>query len=247
MNIGTVVEGPTDRMVLETVVQQLWPGEHRFISLQPKSSDTFDETGTGWKGVRRWCKSQVSVQRLEQYIDRYGPCLDVLLIQVDVDIVAENDLQEALEEPVPDMIQPCPPIMATVNQLQQVVARWFGCMEPGSLPPQVILVFPSQDMENWTFAALHPDDPLCQSQDYECLHRKGSREHPAYCLTLRKYGRHLERSGHEIKKRKRRYEPLLPIIAAQWPTVRQTCSQAEAFSFALEHHWAHRLEGKDCD
>ena len=247
MNIGTVVEGPTDRMVLETVVQQLCPGEHRYIPLQPKSSDTFDEMGTGWKGVRRWCEGFNPVQRLEQYIDRYGPPLDAVLIQVDVDIAIENDLQETLAELVPDVAQPCPPITATVNQLQQVVALWFGCTTPDLLPAQVILVFPSQDMENWTFAALYPDDPLCQNQDYECLHRRTSHEHPAYCLTLRTYGKHLQRQGNEIRKRRRYYEPLLPRIAAEWPRVRHICSQAEAFSIAMERHCAGRPGEETCD
>ncbi len=244
MNIGTVVEGPTDRMVLETIVQRLCPGDHRYIPLQPKSSDTFDELGAGWKGVRRWCASFHPERRLEAYLTQYGLPLDVLLIQVDADIAVEYDLQEASEAPVPDVLQPCPPIAATIHQLRRVVARWLGCVAPDKLPPQVILVFPSQDMENWTFAALYPNDPLCQNAGYECLQREGSHAHPAYCLTLKEYGKRLERKGLEIKKRKRHYEPLLPIIAAEWPKVRQICSQAEAFSQALGNHCGQMLEGK---
>ena len=36
MIIGTVVEGPTDRLVLEAVISRLLPGDHRFLPLQPQ-------------------------------------------------------------------------------------------------------------------------------------------------------------------------------------------------------------------
>ncbi len=58
MNIGTVVEGPTDRLVPEAVIASLIPGKHRYFRLQPQTAQSglFSEKGTGWKGVRCWCQ-----------------------------------------------------------------------------------------------------------------------------------------------------------------------------------------------
>ncbi len=106
----------------------------------------------------------------------------------------------------------------------------------------MIFAIPAQDTENWTFAALFPNDKLCAQDDYECI-KKGKqwREHPGYCLTLKKYGKYLERKrrkdrnqGYKIKKPIRVYRKLAPEIADSWDTVRNICSQAEQFTRAVK-------------
>ena len=229
MNIGTVVEGPTDRLVLQTVLDRLCPGDHRYFPLQP--TETFGETGTGWKGVRRWCRE--TWQREGASLDKIlssdtGPALDLLVIHVDADVAVEHNLQEGDNAPIPDVQQPCPPAEATANQLGRVVARWLHC---DAFPLQVILAIPAQDTENWTFAALFPDDDLCARDDYECT--RTGRDHPAYRLTLKRHGKLLRRTDGRIRKSVRQYHRVIPQIAAAWDTVRRICSQAERFTQAV--------------
>lgn len=226
MNIGTVVEGPTDRLVLQAVLNRLLPGDHRYFPLQPPA--TFGEMGTGWKGVRRWCHQtwQLEGSSLEKMLSGdTGPALDMLVIHVDADIATERDLQEGDDMPISDVQQPCPPIAATVSRLRQVIGRWLQC---NHLPQQVILAIPAQDTENWTFAALFPDDELCARDDYECIKR--GRDRPGYRLTLKKYGKLLQRRDGEIKKPRRRYEQAILQVAANWDTVCRICSQAQRFT-----------------
>jgi hypothetical protein len=229
MNIATVVEGPTDRLVLEAVLDRLLPGdpaEHRYFPLQP--TPTFGATGTGWKGVRRWCRQ--TWKRSGSSLDRLisgsaGPPFDLLVIHVDADIAYEHDLQQEEDEPVLDVQQPCPPVGATVDKIRQVVKCWLQCY---SLPPQIVMAIPAQDTESWTFAGLFPEDDLCDREDYECL--RSGRDHPGYRLTLQEYGKLLERTSGRIKKHRRDYERVTLNIADAWDTVQRVCTQAERFT-----------------
>lgn len=229
MNIGTVVEGPTDRLVLEAVLDRVLPGDsrdHRYFPLQPTS--TFGQTGTGWKGVRRWCRQTWGGpgSRLELIISgSTGPPLDLLVVHVDADIAGEPDLLNNDDEPNPDIQQPCPPVNATTDQLRRVIMRWLRCK---TLPPQVILAIPAQDTESWTFAALFPEDNLCGRNDYECI-RSGN-DHPGYRLTLINYGKLLGRRGGQIRKSGRKYSQVTSDIAEAWETVCCICTQAERFA-----------------
>lgn len=225
MNIATVVEGPTDRLVLQAVLDGLFPGEHRYFPLQP--SVTFGEMGTGWKGVRRWCRETWQRESdLSQLLSNAtGVALDLLVIHIDADVAAEPDLQEGDAPIISDVAYPCPPITATVEQLRKVVLRWLHL---DIMPPQVILAVPAQDTENWTFAALFSDDPLCARPDYECTHK--GQAHPGFCLTLKKYGRLLRRADRRIQKPQRDYARVVPHIVANWSRVREICSQAEQFT-----------------
>ncbi len=221
MNIGTVVEGPTDRLVLQAVLDKLLPGENRYFPLQP--GVTFGATGTGWKGVRSWCQEtwQRQGSSLDQIISgETGAPLDLLVIHIDADIAAEDDLQND-GGPVIDVQRPCPPAAATAAKLRQVVARW---LHRDVLPFPVVLAIPAQNTETWVFAALYPDDELCSRKDYECI------TSPAYFLTLTRYGKLLRRTTGRIKKPVSRYRRVAPHVAAAWETVRRICPQAERFT-----------------
>lgn len=234
MNIGTVVEGPSDRVALEAILNHLCPGEHRYFPLQP--TETFGETGTGWKGVRRWCREirQRAGSTLEKILSgETGPPLDLLIIQVDADIVTKTDLQEGSPHPITEIQQPCPPIQATVDKLEQMIRQVW--LEQEELPINVILAIPAQDMENWSFAALFPEDKLCLQEDYECIKAGAKwREHVGYCLTLAKYGKRLQRKDGTIKKPVRQYEKLAPALVNNWVIVCQICTQAKRFDQVVE-------------
>ena len=232
MIIGTVVEGPTDRLVLKAVLGKLIPGQHRYLPLQP--TPTLGETGSGWKGVRRWCRETWRREGLT--LDAIlsgatGPALDLLVIHVDASIVAEADLQEGDDDPIADLQQPCPPVASTAIRLRQVIAHW---LRQDTLPLKVVLAIPAQDTESWTFTALFPDDELCTRSVYECL-RSGA-NHPGYRLTLKKYGKLLRRTDGQIKKPERVYQTIAPQVAEAWKTVRERCSQAEQFTRDVEQH-----------
>jgi len=227
--IATVVEGPTDRLVLEAILSRLIPGKHRYLPLQPLIP--FGETGTGWKGVRKWCwqRWQRTGSDLETLLSSAaGPPIDLLVLHVDADIAFEGDLQDAQDDPVEDVVQPCPPAEATVESLRQVILHWLHRTD---LPQAVILAIPAQDTESWTFAALFPTDPLCLRSDYECICRGA--HHPGYRLTLRAYGKLLSRSSGRIKKSEPRYRKCLPQLVAGWDEACQTCSQAQRFTDSI--------------
>jgi hypothetical protein len=229
MKIGTVVEGPTDRLLLEAIISHVIPGEHQFLALQPVGlGASFGETGTGWKGVRRFCQEihQRHQSNIASYMVDYQ--LDLLVIHLDADVIREADLWE--DTPLPEWLKPlpCPPIAATTEQLKQLVAHWLNETAAANLPPALIFAIPAQDTENWTFAALFPEDPLCQQSDYECLQKRIQR-HPAYLLTLSRYGKHLQRQGTQIKKSVIAYRRLIPEIMTQWDRVCTLCTQAHHF------------------
>jgi hypothetical protein len=143
-------------------------------------------------------------------------------------IAFDSNLQKGFNPIIDDVQQVCPPIQPTIANLKQIIAA--GWLQKDDLPPQVILAIPAQDTENWTFAALFPDDALCAAADYECP-KLGQhwRDRPGYRLTRKKYGQLLEFKAGKIKKSKRRYEALISQIADNWDTVRTICSQAEQF------------------
>ncbi len=227
MIIATVVEGPTDYVLLEAVVRRLIPGDHRFRPLQPEVPPA--RTGAGWKGVRRWCREtwEVKGSSLELLLSSAaGERVDLLIIHVDCDVAGEQDLQEGVSDPVAAPNPLCPPISRTAGFLREVLARWLR-VELAAFP-QVVLALPAQDTESWTFAALFPGDELCVREDYECTQAGPQQNrHPGFRLTLPAYGKHLQRKPEGLKKSKRKYQELAPQVAAAWPTVCGICAQAQ--------------------
>ncbi len=224
MNIGTVVEGPTDRLILTAVLRKILPGhpeDHRFLPLQP--SPTFGETGTGWKGVRKWC--QESWQRTGSSLEAIlsstsGPTLDLLVIHVDADIIGANDLQDGFDDPIPGVPAPCPPIGTNAGVLRVVVTRWLA---RNDLPHPVVLAIPAEDIETWIFAALFPQSPLCQQVDFECVHTNvNNRRHPGFLLPQKKYGK--------VMKDQHTYRKVSIQVADSWVSICQRCTQAESFN-----------------
>ena len=159
MNIGTVVEGPTDRLVIKSIINKICPGEHRFFDLQPQDlGATFNETEAGWHGVRRWCQEihQVNNLSLETFMNEgCAAPLDLLIIHLDADIVTKRDLLDGVTDPIDGLPFPCPPVSQNILAIQHIVFNWLNL---DAMPNRVIMAIPSQDIENWTFAALYPGD-----------------------------------------------------------------------------------------
>ncbi|MDM8548918.1 hypothetical protein QUF72_02525 [Desulfobacterales bacterium HSG2] len=234
MKIGTVVEGPTDRLVLKAIIEKLYPGDHDYLDLQPADNgDSFGRSGTGWKGVRRFCFDvwQSLDTDITTLITDYQ--IDLLIIHADADIAFEPDLQEDTIHPVGNVSQPCPPILPTVENLKEVIARWLNLEGADKFPSEAILAIPAQDTENWLFAALFPDDALCRKSDYECIHKGDDHRHPAYLMTLKGYRKILKRKDGKIKKPVKRYRQVVGNVADNWNKVCEFCSQARTFNDKL--------------
>ncbi len=239
MKIGTVVEGPTDRLLLKAIIAKLCPGGYDYLDLQPADNGaSFGRTGTGWKGVRRFChdvRQSLNTDIAALITDHQ---IDLLIIHTDADIAFESDLQEDIFCPVKNVPQPCPPILPTAENLEEVVARWLNPEGADKFPPEVIMALPSQDTENWLFAALFPDDALCGHPDYECIHNGNDPRHPAYLMTLKKYGKVLKRKDGKIKKPMNRYCQVSGNVADNWSKVCEFCSQARVFNDKLADSYA---------
>jgi hypothetical protein len=225
MNIGTVVEGPTDRVILESILSRLIPGRHRFFPLQPM--DTFGETGTGWKGVRRWCRDTWRREPggLEKFLSgSAGPEIDLLVIQMDADVAKETDLFDD-DEPAPFAVRkPCPPVEDSADGLRRLIEGW---LTSDPLPLKVILTITAQDIEHWIFAALFPGEACCGRKDYECP--KPERNSPAYLLSLKKYGKWTTRKSGTIKKQVVRYRKCAGMISNNITHVENICTQGRQF------------------
>lgn len=234
MYVATVVEGDTDHLVIEALILHLYPGA--FVTrLHP--SDPYDEFGTGWKGVKEWCKHH-NTQLSTLLAGDTGPKIDLLVVHVDADIAHEVDLQEGSVSPVPDVKRPCPPIDQTANKLMEVLSDWFGVTNLNHLPSEVVFAVPSQDLESWIFASLFPDDPLCSQLDFECIQTKQS-QHPTFLLSTKKYklaGQAqtlVKRKKGQLKKRKILYTSYLSNIVSGWDNTVRICTQAAAFQAQL--------------
>lgn len=84
--IGIAAEGPTDYLVLKTVIDKITGEDNRFLALQPEP-DMMGRYGNGWKGVWKWCKENSS---LEKIMDEIQPRIDVIIIQMDGDVVRKE-------------------------------------------------------------------------------------------------------------------------------------------------------------
>ena len=74
--IGIVSEGPTDYLVLKTIIDKITKQENRYLHLQPEP-DMMSQYGNGWKGVLKWCKETAP---LDVIMDNIQPKIDIVVI-----------------------------------------------------------------------------------------------------------------------------------------------------------------------
>lgn len=84
--IGIVSEGPTDYLVLKTVIDRITGEENRYLPLQPEP-DMMGRYGNGWKGVWKWCKEMAP---LDVIMDSIQPRMDIVVVQMDGDVVRKE-------------------------------------------------------------------------------------------------------------------------------------------------------------
>lgn len=84
--IGIVSEGPTDYLVLKSVIDKITGVENRYLPLQPEA-DMMGRYGNGWKGVWKWCKETAP---LDVLLDSIQPRIDIIVIQLDGDVIRKE-------------------------------------------------------------------------------------------------------------------------------------------------------------
>ena len=144
LHVAVAVEGPTDAIVLEAILNALLPDTDFVLqTLQPEESRAFDTSPSGgWAGVYRWCRQSVSegdgsVSGSSAMLNQ-----DVLIVQVDADVASKTydsgGIRNAPRNDLP-CEQPCPPPRSTTDALREVVLSWLG---ESNTPPQVVLSTP---------------------------------------------------------------------------------------------------------
>ncbi len=226
LRIAVAVEGPTDAIVLEAILNALLPStEFEFQTLQPEGSAAFDsspfgETGVGWVGVYRWSRQSV----LEGGGSVSGSSVlsyhDVLIVQLDADVAgrtySSGSIQDAPYQDLP-CEKPCPPPERTTNALRRVILNWLG---ERKCPLRVVLCTPSKNIEAWVLAAVSPDNPVIRRKDWEC------RTNPERQLGALPQQRRFKKSQEDYRSKQGE-------IAAAWPDVSARLTEATRFETEL--------------
>ena len=226
LRVAAVVEGPTDSVVLQAILEASLPGvEFEFQTLQPEESVAFGVTnfrraGGGWPGVYRW-----SCQAVEEADGAVRDSVvflnhDILIVHVDADVAtktyASGNIYDAPKDDLP-CDRPCPPPSDTTDALRAVVLNWLG---ENSMPPRMVFCTPSMNMEAWVVASVSPENRLVRSANWECRADPGA-QLGALPHTSR------------FKKTRTDYEKNRRAIKDGWLDVATTLSEAARFQKEL--------------
>lgn len=226
LRIAATVEGPTDAIVMEAILNALLPNlEYVFQTLQPEGSVafgsvSFGRTGGGWAGVYRWCRQ--AAQEGQGAVSRSAVLSyhDLLIVHVDADVAgksyAEGNIRDAPGEDLP-CEEPCPPPERTTNALRAVIVNWLGEQE---CPLRIVLCTPSKSTEAWVVAAVWPDNNLVLRNDWEC------RRNPEVQLRALPRERRFEKRASDYRRRQTEFE-------TAWPSVAERLSEAARFEREL--------------
>lgn len=214
LRIALVAEGPTDRIFIESALTSILdPRPFVFRQLQPEGSAPFGETGTGWTGVYKWCRS--AARRSGRLSDDVTLLQwDLLILHLDADVAANQYKDGNIEETADDLPceRDCPPPSATTEELRKVLLRW--CNESG-VPARVVLCTPSKSTEAWVVVALFPNDSAVKN-GIECLMRPENRLNQQPLKT-------------RIKKRESDYRDRSAAFTEAWPRLAGSLSEAARF------------------
>ena len=226
LRIAAAVEGPTDAIVLEAILNALLPNlEYVFQTLQPEGSVAFGSvsfrgTGGGWPGVYRWCRQAAREGRGSVSRSAVLSYHDLLIVHADADVAGksypEGNIRDASREDLP-CEEPCPPPDRTTNALRAVIVNWLGERE---CPPRIVLCTPSKNTEAWVVAAVWPDNVLVLRDDWEC------RPDPGAQLRALPKERRFEKRSNDYRRRQTTFE-------AAWPDVAERLSEAARFESEL--------------
>ena len=228
VRVAAAVEGPTDAVVLEAVLNALKKLltniEFELQTLQPEGSAAFgsssSRTGTGWGGVYRWCRQSAEEGGGSVSGSSVLSNHDLLIIEVDADVAGKTyssaSIRDAPSQDLP-CSQPCPPASGTTNALRTVILGWLGERQ---CPCRVVLCTPSTNVEAWVIAAVWPTNPMITRGDWEC--------HPNPEGQLGNLPR-----NRRFRKRAGDYRDRQNELTKGWPRVSATLQEAARFQREL--------------
>ena len=222
VRIAIAVEGPTDTVAIESIVDTILGGaEFELQVLQPEASSVFgaavgSERGLGWPGVFQWCR-QASMEGLGSFSSSaVFAHHDVVVVHLDADVAGVTYDSGNISFPSRVDLpceQPCPPASATTNALRDVVLNWLGEVD---CPDRLVLCIPSKSMDAWVVVALWPDNEIVARGNWECHKNPGGQ--------LSAVPR-----GRKLAKTKVDYERRAKDIGDGWPIIASTLTEAERF------------------
>jgi len=208
--ISFVVEGPTDYVLLDALVEHfLNSDDYVPTRIQPPISEFTNNSGPlggGWKGVLKWC-SMIGENPDSSPLTN----CDFLIIHIDADIAGEAELASL------NLSAECPPAATACDNIRQHLARLIG----GSLVSGVILCVPSQCMEAWVLCALHTNE----AKKFEPLECRIEVER----LLIGRPDRLVVNKSGAAKKQTNSYKLVANRFVAGWGQTTAICSQAERF------------------
>ena len=213
VRIAACVEGPTDFVVLDAIVQAVFGPSAQVTRLQPAMSRTplggatAGEHGGGWKGVKAWCEKQARIG--DAAFRTLLANNQAIVVHVDADIAHETEINCA---------EPCPPARPTVDRLREVLLGWLGI----AAQKVVVLCVPAQAMDAWVAAALH------------AKHRNVETEHhddPKRLLLERP--KLVKSVDGSLKADRKKFEEQSNAIRDGWPEVVKTLPEAQRFDAEL--------------
>lgn len=217
VRIGLVAEGITDFVVVNAAIEAMLKGRPFVLKLlQPEASVAFFGTGDagqhggGWKGVWSWC-SQARQRSGNLATDISLELYDLFVIHLDADVADEEPEATSPIKGLPCSL-PCPPAVATTNELRRVLLQWTG---DSRLPPKTVVCIPSKSTEAWVIEALFPYDKVWKKHG-ECLPDPSSRLGQQPLLK-------------RLQKSKADFEKHGPQIQMSWPLVVARLGEAARF------------------
>ena len=218
LRVAAVVEGLTDKIVLQAILRAVLPADTDFglDMLQPEGSVTFGTMGGGWGGVYRWSRQRVQEGGGSVSGSSALASHDLLIVHVDADVAGMTYASANIhDEPCEDLPcqQPCPPPEDTTNALRAVVLKWLGERE---CPPGVVLCTPSKNTEAWVLAAIWPRNEYVRRSNWEC-HAK-----PEDQLSRLPKGQRFKKSEDDYRLKE-------PELTNAWPTVSARLTEAKRF------------------
>lgn len=223
LRIALVAEGPTDRIVINAVLEALFP-DRSFVlkQLHPEGSVAFGTLGTGWAGVYKWCKQAARCGKGRLSGDKLVfQNFDLLLLHLDADVAGDCYANGSITPESSDGSLPCeklcPPASATTNALRSVLLSWCG---ETATPNRTVICMPSKSTEAWVVASLFPND-LSVKKGIECFPDPESRlaQQP---------------KGSRIRKNQKDYDACSDDLKRAWSRIARRSRLPEASRFQTE-------------
>lgn len=226
-SVAMVCEGPADRAIIEAVLDH-YLEDYEPLSIQPPTGLVGGDAGPfggGWKGVRRWCRNEVAAQGGVDHVAVLQNA-DLLVVQVDADVAAEDEVDRA---------RPCPPPAASADEIRALVLQWLGVTQ---VPDKVVLCIPSMASETWALVAIFPTDDAVVACEPPPFHGECVECRTDIKALLRRLGKRLRyklvvSQEGELKNLANGYRAQKDKLTTGWTDVLRKCSEARRFDTDL--------------